>query len=44
VPRVEPKAAGDDIGKPGNDNLPVLVDLPKGVTAQIDPPKVVVTW
>jgi hypothetical protein len=44
VPRVEPKAAGDDITKPGNDNLPVLVDLPKGVVAQIDPPKVVVTW
>ena len=36
--------AGDDLGKPGNDNLPVLVDLPKGVTAQVDPPKVVVTW
>jgi YbbR domain-containing protein len=44
VPRVEPKAAGDDIIKPGNDNLPVLVDVPKGVTAQVDPPKVVVTW
>ena len=44
VPRVEPKGAGDDLGKPGNDNLPVLVDLPKGVTAQVDPPKVVVTW
>lgn len=44
VPRVEPRAAGDDITKPGNDNLPVIVDLPKGVTAQIDPPKVVVTW
>jgi hypothetical protein len=44
VPRVEPKAAGDDITKAGNDNLPVLVDLPKGVTAQVDPPKVVVSW
>ena len=44
VPRVEPKTAGDDITKPGNDNLPVLLDMPKGVTAQIDPPKVVVTW
>jgi YbbR domain-containing protein len=44
VPRVEPKAAGDDVSKPGNDNLPVLVDVPKGVTVQVDPPKVVVTW
>jgi YbbR domain-containing protein len=44
VPRVEPKAAGDDIIKPGNDNLPVIVDVPKGVTAQVDPPKVVVSW
>ncbi len=44
VPRVEPRAAGDDLGKPGNDNLPVLVDVPKGVAAQVDPPKVVVTW
>jgi hypothetical protein len=44
VPRVEPKAAGDDITKAGNDNLTVLVDLPKGITAQIEPPKVVVTW
>jgi hypothetical protein len=44
VPRVEPRAAGNDVSKPGNDNLPVIVDLPKGVTAQVDPPKVVVTW
>lgn len=44
VPRVEPKAAGDDLTKPGNDNLLVLVDVPKSVTAQVDPPKVVVTW
>jgi hypothetical protein len=44
VPRVEPKAAGHDVGKPGNDNLAVLLDLPKGVTAQIDPPKVVASW
>jgi hypothetical protein len=44
VPRVEPKTAGDDITKPGNDNLLVLVDLPKGVTAEVDPPRVVVTW
>ncbi len=44
VPRVEPKAAGDDLTKPGNDNLLVLVDVPKGVTVQVDPPKLVVTW
>jgi hypothetical protein len=44
VPRVEPKAVGDDITKPGNDNLPVVVDAPKGVTVLVDPPKVVVTW
>jgi hypothetical protein len=44
VPRVEPKAVGHDTTKPGNDNLPVLVDMPKGVTAQIDPPKVVASW
>lgn len=44
VPRVEPKTAGDDVTKPGNDNLPVLVDLPWGITAQVDPPKVIVSW
>jgi len=44
VPRVEPKSVGHDVTKPGNDNLSVLLDLPKGVTAQIDPPKVVATW
>jgi YbbR domain-containing protein len=44
VPRVEPKSAGNDISKPGSDNLPVLIDAPKGVTATVDPPKVIVTW
>ena len=44
VPRVEPRAAGDDLNNPGNDNLPVIVDVPKSVSAQVDPPKVVVTW
>ena len=44
VPRVEPKTAGDDVSKPGNDNLTVIVDVPKGVAVQVDPPKVVVTW
>jgi hypothetical protein len=44
VPRVEPKGHGHDLAKPGNDNLPVLVDAPKGVVTQIDPPKVVAAW
>jgi hypothetical protein len=44
VPRVEPKAAGDDLAKPGSDNLPVLVDLPKSLTTTIEPARVVVTW
>ncbi|MFS8070233.1 MAG: CdaR family protein [Byssovorax sp.] len=43
VPRVEPKTAGDDTTKPGSDNLPVLVDLPR-VKATVEPPKVVVKW
>jgi len=43
VPRVEPKSAGDDITKPGSDNLPVLVDLPR-VKAEVEPKSVVVKW
>jgi hypothetical protein len=43
VPRVEPKTANDDTSKPGSDNLPVLVDLPR-VRATVEPPKVVVKW
>ena len=43
VPRVEPKSAGDDISKPGSDNLPVLVDLPR-VKAEVEPKSVVVKW
>jgi hypothetical protein len=43
VPRVEPKSAGDDTSKPGSDNLPVLVELPR-VKASVEPPKVVVKW
>jgi len=43
VPRVEPKTAGDDTTKPGSDNLPVLVELPR-VRATVEPPKVVVKW
>jgi len=43
VPRVEPKAAGDDTSKPGSDILPVYVDVGKA-KAEVDPPKVVVKW
>ena len=43
VPRVEPKSAGDDTSKPGSDNLPVLVELPR-VKASVEPAKVVVKW
>ncbi len=43
VPRVEPKTAGNDTSKPGSDNLPVLVELPR-VRATVEPPKVVVKW
>jgi YbbR domain-containing protein len=43
VPRVEPKAAGLDVTKPGNAYLDVLVDLPK-VTVEVIPTKVFVQW
>lgn len=43
VPRVEPKAEGADLTKPGKDNMQVLIDLPR-VKVEVDPPKVVVTW
>jgi hypothetical protein len=43
VPRVEPKAAGNDTNKPGSDVLPVLVDVGKA-KAEVDPTKVVVKW
>ena len=43
VPRVEPKAAGDDPSKPGSDVLPVVIELPR-VKATVEPPKVVVKW
>lgn len=43
VPRVEPKAAGLDVSKPGNAYLDVLVDLPK-VTVEVIPTKVFVQW
>ncbi len=43
VARVEPKAAGLDISKPGNAYLDVLVDLPK-VAIEVTPAKVYVQW
>ncbi len=43
VARVEPKAAGLDITKPGNAYLDVLVDLPK-VSVEVTPAKVYVQW
>jgi hypothetical protein len=43
VPRVEPKAAGNDTTKPGSDILPVYVDVGKA-KAEVDPPKVIVKW
>jgi hypothetical protein len=44
VPRVEPKAAGEDTSKPGSARLQVLLDAPRGVKAEIDPPAVVAKW
>ncbi|MBK8253372.1 MAG: YbbR-like domain-containing protein [Polyangiaceae bacterium] len=44
VVRVEPKAAGLDITKPGNAYLQVLVDLPKVTSVEIVPEKVYVQW
>ncbi|MEZ4298211.1 MAG: CdaR family protein [Polyangiaceae bacterium] len=44
VARVEPKAAGLDITKPGNAYLEVLVDLPKVSSVEIIPEKVYVQW
>lgn len=43
VPRVDPKHEGFDITKPGKENLPVIVDLPR-LKVEVDPPKVVVSW
>ncbi len=44
VVRVEPKAAGLDITKPGNAYLDVLVDLPKVSSVEVIPEKVYVQW
>jgi YbbR domain-containing protein len=44
VARVEPKEAGQDITKPGNAYLQVLVDLPKASSVEVTPPKVYVQW
>lgn len=43
VPRVDPKAMGEDISKPGSANLPVIVDIPN-VGLSISPPYVFVRW
>lgn len=43
VPRVEPKASGADVTKPGSVYLDVLLDVPR-VKVEIDPPKVLVKW
>lgn len=43
VPRVEPKAAGLDLGKPGSANLPVLVEVARA-KVEIEPASVVVKW
>jgi hypothetical protein len=43
VVRVEPKAEGLDISKPGNAYLDVLVDLPR-VSVEVTPAKVYVQW
>jgi len=43
VARVDPKAAGLDITKPGNGYLDVLVDVPK-VSVEVTPSKVFLQW
>ncbi len=43
VPRVEPKAAGLDLGKAGSANLPVLVEVARA-KVEIEPASVVVKW
>lgn len=44
VARVEPRAAGLDITKPGNAYLDVLVDIPKVSSVEVIPEKVYVQW
>ena len=43
VPRVDPKAAGHDIGQPGSANLEVILDIPH-VVLTITPAEVFVSW
>jgi len=43
VPRVEPKASGADVSKPGSVYLDVLLEVPN-VNVTVDPPKVLVKW
>lgn len=43
LPRVEPKSANVDTSQPGSVILDVIIDIPR-VTAEINPPKVLVKW
>ncbi len=43
VPRVEPKATSVDMSQPGSTYLDVLVDVTR-VTAEVNPPRVLVKW
>lgn len=43
VPRVDLKASGADVTKPGSAYVEVLVDVPRG-KARVEPPKVLVKW
>lgn len=44
VPRVETKTPSVDTSKPGSAYLDVLIDVPAGVKAEVQPPKVLVKW
>ncbi len=44
VPRIETKTPQVDTTKPGSAYLDVLIDVPPGVKAEVQPPKVLVKW
>lgn len=44
VPRIETKSPALDTSKPGSAYLDVLIDVPAGVKAEVQPPKVLVKW
>ncbi|MEM6789432.1 MAG: YbbR-like domain-containing protein [Myxococcota bacterium] len=44
VPRVEPANEDVDTGQPGSKNMTVLLDLDDGISANVNPPRVLVTW